>query len=112
MVRGRHGRRQTTIGRKPLAANYLDRNRRSIAATALWRNAVSRVVLVNLALTRVVDLRWTLMKKLFILIGTTIGSGIGWWLGQKIGIMTAFALSMVGTGLGMYYGIRFARDYE
>lgn len=81
-------------------------------ALTAYRIAVSRVVSMNPALPRVVDPRWTLMKKLFILIGTTAGSGIGWWIGNKVGFMTAFALSMVGTGLGMYYGIRFAREYE
>lgn len=52
------------------------------------------------------------MKKLFVFIGTTIGSTIGWWLGDKAGMMTAFMLSIVGTGFGMYYGIRAAQKYD
>ena len=52
------------------------------------------------------------MKKLCIFIGTTIGSSIGWWAGNKIGFMSAFMLSIVGTGFGMYYGVRFAREHE
>jgi hypothetical protein len=28
-----------------------------------------------------------------------------------VGITTAFVLSMVGTGIGMYLGARIARDY-
>lgn len=52
------------------------------------------------------------VKKLLVLVGTTIGGAIGWWIGDGIGIMTAFILSMVGTGLGMYVGIRIARQYE
>jgi hypothetical protein len=52
------------------------------------------------------------MKKMLVFIGTTVGSSIGWWLGDKFGMMTAFALSIVGTGIGMYYGIKFAREYE
>ncbi len=52
------------------------------------------------------------MRKLLILIGTTLGSAIGWWLGDKVGLMTAFVLSMVGTGVGMYFGIKYAREYE
>lgn len=52
------------------------------------------------------------MRKLLVLIGTTIGSGIGWWLGDKFGLMTAFMLSIVGTGVGMYYGIKMAKEYE
>jgi hypothetical protein len=51
------------------------------------------------------------MKKLLVLVGTTIGSAIGWWIGDHFGIMTAFILSMIGTGLGMYIGIRVAREY-
>ena len=52
------------------------------------------------------------MEKLCIFIGTTIGSSIGWWAGNKIGFMSAFMLSIVGTGFGMYYGVRFAREHE
>jgi hypothetical protein len=52
------------------------------------------------------------MKKLCIFIGTTIGSSVGWWAGDKFGFMTAFMLSIVGTGFGMYYGVRFAREHE
>lgn len=52
------------------------------------------------------------MRKLLVLVGTTIGGAVGWWIGDGIGIMTAFILSMVGTGLGMYVGIRIARQYE
>jgi hypothetical protein len=52
------------------------------------------------------------MKKLLILAGTTIGSSIGWWLGAKVGLMTAFMVSIVGTGFGMYYGNRVAQNYD
>ena len=52
------------------------------------------------------------MKKLFIFAGTTIGSSIGWWLGAKVGLMTAFMVSIVGTGAGMYYGARAAQNYD
>jgi hypothetical protein len=37
---------------------------------------------------------------------------VGWWLGLSIGFMTAFMLSMVGTGIGMYAGNRAAHNYE
>ena len=30
------------------------------------------------------------MAKLLILLGTTVGGAIGWWVGEHIGIMTAF----------------------
>lgn len=52
------------------------------------------------------------MSKLFMLIGTTIGSYAGWWLGAHAGVMTAFILSMVGMGAGLYGGRRIAQNYE
>jgi hypothetical protein len=39
-------------------------------------------------------------------LGATLGGAIGWWLGAKVGIMTAVVVSMVGTGAGLYYGRR------
>jgi hypothetical protein len=44
------------------------------------------------------------MKTLLVLVVSTIGSAVGWWLGARIGIMSAFVLSMVGLGLGMWGG--------
>lgn len=52
------------------------------------------------------------MSKLFKLIGATLGSAVGWWLGDKIGIMTAVVLSAVGTGVGIYAGSRYADHLE
>ena len=51
------------------------------------------------------------MSKLFSFIGATIGSYAGWALGEKFGFTTAFMLSMVGTGVGIYFGQRIARNY-
>ena len=53
-----------------------------------------------------------MLTKLVVLIATTVGGAIGWWAGAKIGLMTAFFVSMVGTGLGLYYGKRIANHYE
>jgi hypothetical protein len=39
----------------------------------------------------------------------TIGSGIGWWLGEYVGIMTALLVSSVGGIAGIYGGFRLAR---
>ena len=52
------------------------------------------------------------MNKLMGTIGATVGSSIGWWLGAKVGMMTAFAISMVGTGIGIYAGRRAAEHYS
>jgi hypothetical protein len=49
--------------------------------------------------------------KLLAIIGATIGGTVGWWLGAFVGTMTAFMLSMVGTGLGIYYGRRIAQQH-
>ncbi len=52
------------------------------------------------------------MKKLLVLVGTTLGSSIGWWLGAAGGIMGSFVLGMVGFGVGMYFGARLAKRLE
>ena len=52
------------------------------------------------------------MRKLFVFGGTTVGGYVGWWAGEHVGFMTAFMLSMIGTGIGMFGGIRAARNYE
>ena len=52
------------------------------------------------------------MRKALTFLGATVGSYAGWYIGSPIGFMTAFVLSMIGTGLGIYAGIRVARNYE
>lgn len=52
------------------------------------------------------------MKKLVISISSTVVSTIGWAIGAKAGIMTAFILSMVGLGVGIYYGARLAKHWQ
>lgn len=51
------------------------------------------------------------MKKLCIVIGMTVFSSVGWWLGSKVGVMTAFWLSGIVSMLGVYVGWRINRDY-
>ena len=51
------------------------------------------------------------MGKVFAFIGATIGGYAGWALGAMVGFTTAFMVSVVGTGIGVYYGRRIARDY-
>ena len=46
------------------------------------------------------------------LVGSTAGSYAGWYLGMGFGTMTAFMLSMVGMGAGVYAGRRLAQNYE
>jgi hypothetical protein len=51
------------------------------------------------------------MQRVMGFVGATIGSYAGWYLGAPIGIMTAFMLSMVGMGIGIYAARRFVREY-
>jgi len=43
------------------------------------------------------------MKGLLNMAGMTLGGWVGWALGGGVSIFTAFVLSMIGTGLGLYY---------
>jgi uncharacterized protein YcfJ len=52
------------------------------------------------------------MTKLFGFIGATVGGYLGWWIGAPVGTMTAFTISMVGSGAGMYVGRRVASHYQ
>ncbi|HET7631317.1 MAG TPA: hypothetical protein VFK16_03285 [Gemmatimonadaceae bacterium] len=51
------------------------------------------------------------MKKLFGTIGATIGSTIGWYAAARFGIMTAFIVSSIAGGVGLYYAVKWAREY-
>jgi len=51
------------------------------------------------------------MVGLFGFIGATILGAIGWWIGDLVGFMTAFILSTIASGIGLYAGRRIARDY-
>ena len=51
------------------------------------------------------------MRKPLTILGAFVGSTLGWWLGSFVGIMTAFVVSMVGTGFGIYLGSRITRHY-
>jgi hypothetical protein len=42
------------------------------------------------------------MMKMLNTLGAFIGGTIGWYLGAVVGTGTAFVLSMVGTGVGIY----------
>lgn len=46
------------------------------------------------------------MKGILNLMGMTIGGWIGWAIGAQVSIFTAYMVSMVGTGLGLYAAIR------
>jgi hypothetical protein len=48
------------------------------------------------------------MTRILGFVGATAGSAVGWWAGAHAGIMTAFVLSTIGTGFGLYGGRRLA----
>ncbi len=41
----------------------------------------------------------------------TVLSTIGWWLGARIGIFSAYLLSTVAGGYGLWLGGRIAREH-
>jgi len=49
--------------------------------------------------------------KFLIFIGINVGGAIGWALGEKFGIMTAFFVSGLGSVVGVYAGWWTARRY-
>jgi hypothetical protein len=51
------------------------------------------------------------METLLGLLVSTVLGAAGWWLGERIGIMTAFMVSTVASGVGLYAGRRFFREY-
>ena len=51
------------------------------------------------------------MRRLFGIVGSIIGSYAGWALGAPAGIMTAYMLSAVATGVGLWAGFRLAQRY-
>ncbi len=51
------------------------------------------------------------METVLGVLGATLLGALGWWIGGHIGLMTAFIVSTIGTGIGLYAGRRLARDY-
>ncbi len=50
------------------------------------------------------------MKGFLNFFGMSVGGWIGWALGAQVSIFTAFLVSMVGTGIGLYYTRRIIRN--
>lgn len=51
------------------------------------------------------------VKRLLGLVGATVGSALGWWIGAHVGIMTAVIMSAIGTGVGLWAAVRLASDH-
>lgn len=52
-----------------------------------------------------------LIVKFCIFIGVNVGGAIGWSLGERFGIMTAFLISSIGSIAGVFAGWKLARHY-
>ena len=52
------------------------------------------------------------MTKIIIFISATVTGAVGWWLGESYGFMTAFIISTVASGVGIYYGKKFASRFD
>src|SRR2546430_2762402 len=80
------------------------------AETEAFKPGLSDQMMNGSAITSYVSRPFS-MGKLFSFLVATILGYVVWFIGAKIGITTAFVLSMVGTGVGMYYGRLIARNY-
>ncbi len=50
------------------------------------------------------------MKKLLGTLGAFVGSTVGWYAAVKLGFMTAFFVSTIAGGVGLYYGVKAANN--
>ena len=50
------------------------------------------------------------MERLLNLMGMFIGGWLGWELGEVVSVFTAFVVSMIGTGVGLYAALRVSRE--
>lgn len=51
------------------------------------------------------------MKGFLNMMGMSVGGWIGWFLGAQISIFTAFIVSMVGTGVALFYTQRAVKRF-
>lgn len=51
------------------------------------------------------------MQKLLGGVGAFAGSSLGWAIGAHISLFTAIFVSALGTGVGLYYGRKLAREH-
>ena len=51
------------------------------------------------------------MKGIVRFAAMTLVGGLGWWLGDFVGIMTAVLLSSVGTGIGLWVALKLESEW-
>lgn len=53
------------------------------------------------------------MNKFVVSFSSFLFASAGWWIGEQFGgIMTAFMVSMIGTGIGIYAGKRLVSQWD
>jgi len=52
------------------------------------------------------------MTRLLLILAAAVGGYAGWALGAVVGTFTAFTVSMVGTGVGLYFAHRVTEHYR
>jgi hypothetical protein len=48
----------------------------------------------------------TPMRTIIGWLAATLFGGVGWWLGERVGVITAVVVSGLAGGVGLYYGYR------
>jgi hypothetical protein len=51
------------------------------------------------------------MKGIATTIAASLGGGLGWWLGSREGVMTAFFVSVIFTAVAVYFCRRLMDEY-
>jgi hypothetical protein len=51
----------------------------------------------------------TMVSTMFVMMVASAGGAIGWWAGSRLGIMTAFFLSLIGTAIGTWWARKWTR---
>ena len=51
------------------------------------------------------------MTRMIVGICTFVLSSVGWYIGSQIGVFSAFVVSMLGFGVGMYVGKQLAERW-
>ena len=52
------------------------------------------------------------MKKIILLTSITIFSWLGWMLGDRFGVMTAYVMSFGGSLVGVYVGVKIKANLD
>ena len=51
-----------------------------------------------------------MLGKIVVFLAASAVGAIGWWIGAYVGFMTAFFLSVIGTGVGTYVARRWVAE--